>query len=331
VTSAQGEIRLDAGLPDARRKTLEVWLESLLDSARGSHRTALDAPVDEDGRLSLDPRDWGTTAGCHPLLLAYADLVASARLALAFETHGPCRPRFKILPRLRSSCPDLEQLRRFGLAGVFEPPRGRVFLVVRLHHLELRALAATCERRLGRSTLAEIFRGRQDPVAHVAAALSDVAGDLHADDRSRLAELLLAAAAAGLGPQAVREMARRGLGLDDRLKAGPLRDAGQRTDRLLVWARLFVKPEHSSPDSEWIRRLLTVDFNEHAWYVTRDGMLTGWNFHRVLQRHQVDYVRHELGRLCSPRPAGVGSRAASSSTSPARPSPTTNSRLFGTG
>jgi hypothetical protein len=215
-----------SGLPAVRRGPLLSWLGRLLLSVEGLHRTALNAPLGSGGRLSDVPEDWGVLLRCNPLLRAWADLLGGAELArFCTGGGGVVRPRYEALPTLRSRGPDLEALRRLCGRGLFEPPPGHAFLVIELPGLELRALAAVCQRATGKSTLAAVLARGGDPEAHTAAALAGLSEEDFAALRSSdpgqherwltVARALLWAAPQGLAGESVHQIARTEFGLTD--------------------------------------------------------------------------------------------------------------------
>jgi hypothetical protein len=215
------------GLPEVKRRTLEAWLTGALASAKGLHSTDFTAPIKEDGRVSVAPEDWEVLARCDPLLRAWSELMTVPDVArsCASAAASGLRPRYEVVPQIRSSGPDLSTLRRLCGAGLFRPAPGHRFLVLELRHLELRALAAVCLRRCGQSRLADIFIRGQGPDDCVAAGLARLApaelaalraGDPRAHDRRlRVARALLAAVPMGFSEEGVREIARSEFGLDD--------------------------------------------------------------------------------------------------------------------
>jgi hypothetical protein len=132
---------------------------------------------------------------------------------------------YEVLPRLRSRGPDLDVLRRLGVRDAFEPAPGHAFLALRLRDLKLRALAAVCRRRLGRSALADLFARGDDPVTYAAANLAGLPPGTFADlarqdpakyDRSlRAARALLGAAPTGFTVDRVYEIVRAEAGWDE--------------------------------------------------------------------------------------------------------------------
>jgi hypothetical protein len=215
-----------SGLLVVRRGALIGWLRRLLLSIEGLHRTALNAPLGPDGRLSDVPEDWGVLLQCNPLLRAWADLRGGAELSRLFLGGGDLvRPRYEHLPTLRSRGPDLDALRRLCGPGLFEPPPGHAFLVIEFPGLGLRALAAACQRATGSSTLAAVLAQGGDPEAHTAAALAGLSEQDFAALRSsdpgqqerwlKVARALLWAAPLGLAGESVHRIARTEFGLTD--------------------------------------------------------------------------------------------------------------------
>ena len=161
------------GSPQVRHKELRSWLRKVSDSVPGLHETEF-APPTGTGGPSEDPEDWGDLLRYHRLLGAWSDLMIATEAGRSCAGAEPsvARPGYEVLPRLRSRGPDLDALRRFGVTGEFQPATGHVFLAVTPRDLELRALAAVCRHRLGRSALADLFDHREDPCEYAAAALA---------------------------------------------------------------------------------------------------------------------------------------------------------------
>jgi hypothetical protein len=87
---------------------------------------------------------------------------------------GVIRPRYEVVPRIRSIGPDLDQVRRVappGSLSAAEP--GHTLLVARFPDLLLKCHAAACERRGGQSQLGGLFRVGVDPTRFLAWRLAD--------------------------------------------------------------------------------------------------------------------------------------------------------------
>jgi predicted outer membrane repeat protein len=148
------------GSPRVRRRELRAWLRKVSGSVPGLHETQF-APPPGAGGPSERPEDWGDLLRYHRLLGPWSDVMLATEAGRSCAGAGPsgAGAGYEVLPRLRSRGPDLDALRRLGVAGEFQPAPGHVFLAVRPRDLELRALAAVCRHRLGRSTLADLNAG----------------------------------------------------------------------------------------------------------------------------------------------------------------------------
>src|SRR5262249_41563317 len=128
------------GSPRVRRRELRAWLRKVSASVRGLHQTQL-APPTGAGGPSVKPEDSGGPRRRRGRWPDRAAAPAAGRPCGGAAPSG-ARPGYEVLPRLRPRGPDLDALRRFGVAGAFVPAPGHVFLAVRPRDLELRALAA---------------------------------------------------------------------------------------------------------------------------------------------------------------------------------------------
>jgi hypothetical protein len=129
-----------------------------------------------------------------------------------------------MVPYLRTFRPDLDQLRRLSRRAVFRPSPRHIFLVVSLRDLELRALAAVCEHRFGRSGIADLLKQGKDPCKYAAHRL------LYLGPRGfeslkirtpdpyvaalKLAKMLLHAVPLGIEPGLLRSIAKREFEVD---------------------------------------------------------------------------------------------------------------------
>ena len=169
------EIRRDkTGLPDADKPKLREWLRQTLDAMAGAYNTPFEPPRTDKGDISTVPDFWGDLTLIQPELRAWSQLWAAASVLKSLDgvsDDGRLRPRYGVLPRIRSMDPNLEQLRRLGRASVFEAAPGHVLLVGRLDHLVLRCHAEVCVLRGGEPNLGGWFIGGLDPVRRVAWSL----------------------------------------------------------------------------------------------------------------------------------------------------------------
>jgi hypothetical protein len=210
-----------------RTGQLRSWLARVADSARCLHQTEMLPPLCDDGRPSDAPEAWGDLGRADGLLRAWSDLLTALEIARSCALGGFChvRPAYDVLPRLHSSAPDLDALRRLAGIGLFAAAPGHALVALRLQDLRLRSLAAVCRARVGNSALAELFARRHDRIAYAAAALAGcpeaelaALGQQHPEkqDRSlRAARALLQAAPAGLSVDRAAEVVREEFALPE--------------------------------------------------------------------------------------------------------------------
>ena len=157
------------GYPTIDNGRLQSWLWTIADEMRDVHDFRFVPPFDSQGRVSIVPRHWGILARSHPLLRAWADLIASAEVirwikSLDWEKPSKC----EFVPTMWMSQPDLGALRRFS-SLLFRPRSGHVFLVCQLKHLELRCLARQIlQHRPADARIATMFWDNEDPIAQTA-------------------------------------------------------------------------------------------------------------------------------------------------------------------
>jgi hypothetical protein len=229
TAGAGEEIELTTkGSPLVHPTQLERWLRIRSDAITGLHLTDLTRPVRLDRWLSQKPGEWGRLVNFDPLLQAWADLWAAPAVTRSClsASSSMLRPHYEVLPGIQSRDPDLDALRRLAGPGLFRPAPGHWFLVVELQELDLRALAAVCRCRFGRSRLADLFSAGKSPYDRAAAelagctpttfeALKQSEPEVH-DRWLRIARALLKSAPLGLSVERIREIARgEEFGLDD--------------------------------------------------------------------------------------------------------------------
>lgn len=126
------------------------------------------------------------------------------------------RPTYRVLTATgRTSCskPNVQGVpREGGVREAFVPSPGHLLLAIDYETAELRALAAICRRRYGRSALGDILTAGGDPHAHTAAALLGVTeSELRARsdfrERRRAAKAVNFGVPGGLGADALARVA----------------------------------------------------------------------------------------------------------------------------
>jgi hypothetical protein len=167
---------------DVNRPHLRAWLERRGNALIDDNRAAFRLPRTAEG-VAVLPELWGELVRVDPLLRAWADLNLSKRLirAVVGDASGECvlRPRYEVIPQVRSINPDLRELRRLSGPLRFVPRPGRCFLVGRISRLELHCFAKYVEEQQMPSSLSgQILNGRdRDPVRHVATLLLSEEGE----------------------------------------------------------------------------------------------------------------------------------------------------------
>jgi DNA polymerase I-like protein with 3'-5' exonuclease and polymerase domains len=93
-------------------------------------------------------------------------------------TASRIHPKYTVMVRTgRTSCsgPNIQQLpRAVGFREIIVPTKDHVFLTIDYSAIELRTLAAVCERRFGQSRLADVIREGADPHAFTAAMFEGI-------------------------------------------------------------------------------------------------------------------------------------------------------------
>jgi DNA polymerase I-like protein with 3'-5' exonuclease and polymerase domains len=129
------------------------------------------------GKPSLARSFWITYSDADPFIETWTRLDEISKLVQFFaglQTHR-IYPQYETLVRTgRTSCkrPNVQQIPRSGnLREMFVPTPGYYMLAIDYSALELRTLAANCERLYGHSTLADVIRSGRDPHAYTAALM----------------------------------------------------------------------------------------------------------------------------------------------------------------
>jgi len=132
------------------------------------------------GAISTSVKYWGQVADRSLFLSLWVKLEEVAKLCQFFAGLKTDRvhPRYTVLVRTgRTSChgPNIQQLPRAGgFREMIVPSPGFVFLGIDYAAIELRTLAAVCERRYGRSRLADVIREGIDPHSFTASLFEGV-------------------------------------------------------------------------------------------------------------------------------------------------------------
>lgn len=177
-----GEIRCSStGFPQYKEDKLREWLRETARITLDVWGHPLPHPVlDEQSnhKVSNLATIWSLAGKANRLLYSWQQLDATSRVRHTLRNVGGTEdqrihPLYQVLPCIRSTRPDLEQVLTLT-SSVFCPAPSQSFLVVKIPNLLLRCLASHCERRFGASRLAELFRDGSDPVLCAAATLCGV-------------------------------------------------------------------------------------------------------------------------------------------------------------
>ena len=160
-----------------RDDVLQANLARVLDDLRQATGEVIAIPKTRNGNLPTSLEHWSRHAQQHPFLERWLRLKdAENRFQfLACLRESPVHATYRCLVRTgRTACsgPNLQQVPRDGMVRhAFVPSPGFFLLSVDYSSIDLRALAAVCLHRYGRSVLAEVIRQGIDPHAHTAAMI----------------------------------------------------------------------------------------------------------------------------------------------------------------
>ncbi len=233
-TNREGKL-VRAGTGGSPTKDHDVLRARLVESVAHIEResgVAIEPAFTKDGDLSTTPGDWAEYRDRHPFLRDWLEVEETAQ-TLQFFHQLPgetVHPRYTVLVRTgRTSCagPNVQQVPRAGgLREAFVASPGYLLLSVDYAAAELRALAAHCRHRFGRSALADVLAAGADPHAHTAALILGVPTDEFLAWKTGEGNLPKKFAAArqaakainfgvpgGLGAEALREYARARFGV----------------------------------------------------------------------------------------------------------------------
>src|SRR6056297_281378 len=157
-------IRSASGKPSSNRSKLQEIL------TRIGTEAGIAAPgTSKTKKITTSMKFWAPYADRSMFLSLWLELEETTKLrqTVAGLQTQTIHPKYTTLVRTgRTSCskPNIQQLPRSG--GVREmvvPSPGNVFLTIDYSAIELRTLAAVCERRFGQSRLADVIREGVDP------------------------------------------------------------------------------------------------------------------------------------------------------------------------
>jgi hypothetical protein len=173
-------VRLDlSGLPAIDKSNLRGWLEKTIKTIPGALGIPFEPPRTPAGRISTLPDTWEDLALIRPEIRAWSRLWTAASALKALDGmgrvgDGRLRPRYEVVPRIRSLDPNLERLRRLDPSLEFKAAPGHSLLVGRLPDLVLRCYAEIGERRNEPTLLKSLFQDEIEPHRFVAYSLHDL-------------------------------------------------------------------------------------------------------------------------------------------------------------
>jgi hypothetical protein len=163
--------------PSLSQKVLRQVLTGIASAVAQESGQSMVVPTTPKGAVSVSTKDWADFSPLHPFVRDWTEMAETAKLCQFFAglRQPVVHPRYGILVRSGRSCasgPNVQQVpRKGGLREVFIPSPGRLLLTADYSFIELRTLAAVCEDRYGRSTLADVIRKGVDPHCYTAALL----------------------------------------------------------------------------------------------------------------------------------------------------------------
>jgi DNA adenine methylase len=170
-----------SGAPSRSNKALDAQLVKVKEELREQAGVAVSVPLTKKAKLpSRSAKFWAEYKDLHPFLAAWVEVEETAKLRQFCSRLQQDRvhPRYTTLVRsgrTSASSPNIQQIPRGGgFRGMFVPSEGHFLLTADYSFIELRTLAAVCERRFGESKLADVIRSGTDPHAHTAAMMLGV-------------------------------------------------------------------------------------------------------------------------------------------------------------
>lgn len=219
-----GQMQFDAGYPKVRRERLLAWLDGLAASLTGKHKLPLLHPRLEDQQQpSTVPEAWGRLRLLHRSLHAWSELLTVSQTLDRFVLNPSksLTPQYTVLPRVESTAPRAGQLRLLMQGNLLRGVGQAGLVVGEFCDLELRSLAAICQRRCGHSALAQMFGEVDYAWQRVGPALLEIEWE---DELRRVlrkpitcnqvVEAFLEAMSIRLGPEHGRQIARNLHGVD---------------------------------------------------------------------------------------------------------------------
>lgn len=215
--------------PTGKPRIAQKRLRQVLEKLAGDHDIVPNRS-DKTGVLSLSRQFWSQHDDIAPFITTWVRLEEVAKLIQFFAKLQTDRvhPRYTTIVRTgrtSSSKPNIQQIpRNEGFREIFVPRPGFVFLTIDYAALELRTLAAECERRFGESVLADVIRSGTDPHENTASLLLGMnLGEFRAQRKSEPKQFKLERQRAkavnfgvpgGLGPKSLSAYAKLTYGVD---------------------------------------------------------------------------------------------------------------------
>ncbi len=175
--SKTGALILTASLKPSINK---LRLGEILDAVAVNLQIADVPRTEKTKEISHSMKYWSQHSEHSPFLSLWVQLEEAAKLCQFFKglTTTRIHPRYSTLVRTgRTSCskPNIQQLPRAGgFREMIVPSPGHVFLGIDYAAIELRTLAAICEKRYGHSQLADVIRQGIDPHSFTASMFEGV-------------------------------------------------------------------------------------------------------------------------------------------------------------
>lgn len=204
--------------PTGKPSINQARLREILERIAQEHALVTVPRTEKTGTISCTSQYWGQYADRSTFLSLWVRLEGLTKLCQFIVGLSTSRihPKYTIMGRTgRTSCsgPNIQQLpREGGFREMIVPASDHVFLSIDYSAIELRTLAAVCERRFGQSRLADIIRQGIDPHAFTAAMFEGISLEkfgVHPERKilRQRAKALNFGIPGGLGPRSLVEYA----------------------------------------------------------------------------------------------------------------------------
>lgn len=176
ISGAGDVIQTPTGKPSINQSHLREVLERVAQELE-----LVNVPrTEKTGTISCTSKYWGQYTDRSTFLSLWVrleELTKLCQFVLGLSANR-IHPRYTVTVRTgRTSCsgPNIQQLpRAVGFREMIVPTKDHIFLSIDYSAIELRTLAAVCERRFGQSRLADIIREGTDPHAFTAAMFEGI-------------------------------------------------------------------------------------------------------------------------------------------------------------